>query len=139
MNMVFTSESPVREGDVVGDKYAVDAVIGHGGMGVVVAARHVELGQRVALKFMLPRALAIPGAVERFLREARSAVQLQSQHVARVYDVGRLPSGTPYLVMELLQGCDLGSLVQQSGPLRVVDAVEYLIQACEAVAEAQPV
>ena len=63
------------------------------------------------------------------MREARSVVQLQSQHVTRVYDVGRLEGGTPYLVMELLHGSDLGSLVKTAGPLRVSDAVEYLIQA----------
>jgi serine/threonine-protein kinase len=132
------ADSVVRPGDVVNDKYQVEAVIGAGGMGVVAAARHVELGQRVALKFLLPGALLVPGAVERFIREARAAVQLQSQHVARVFDVGRLPDGTPFMVMELLEGCDLGSLCKsgRKSPLRVGDVVEYVIQACEAVAEA---
>jgi eukaryotic-like serine/threonine-protein kinase len=135
--MVTSSiDSPVHEGDVINGKYVVDAVIGVGGMGVVVSARHAELGQQVALKFLLPQALGIPGAVERFIREARSAVQLQSQHVARVYDVGRVEGGTPFLVMELLHGCDLGTLVKNNGPLRVGDVAEYVIQACEAVAEA---
>ena len=135
--MVTSSiDSPVHEGDVINGKYVVDAVIGAGGMGVVVSARHAELGQQVALKFLLPQALGIPGAVERFIREARSAVQLQSQHVARVYDVGRVEGGTPFLVMELLQGCDLGTLIKNNGPLRVGDVAEYVIQACEAVAEA---
>jgi len=132
------ADSVVRPGDVVNDKYQVEAVIGAGGMGVVAAARHVELGQRVALKFLLPGALLVPGAVERFIREARAAVQLQSQHVARVFDVGRLPDGTPFMVMELLEGCDLGSLCKsgRKSPLRTGDVVEYVIQACEAVAEA---
>jgi len=128
--------SPVTAGDILADKYRVEQVLGRGGMGIVVAATHVQLGQRVALKFMLPAALESPGAAERFLREARAAVKLKSEHVARVIDVGTLDSGSPYMVMEFLEGGDLGQALEERGKLPVVEAVDYVIQACAAMAEA---
>src|SRR5262249_17959342 len=113
----------------------VDRILGVGGMGVVVAATHLQLGQPVALKFMLAEALAQPEAAERFLREARAAVRLRSQHVARILDVGTLETGAPYIVMELLEGMDLAQLLERR-PLPPQAAVDYVLQACEAIAEA---
>jgi serine/threonine-protein kinase len=105
-------------------------------MGVVVAATHVHLDQRVALKFVQPAVSSNPHATERFLREARAAVRLKSQHVARVLDVGTLDNGTPYIVMEFLEGSDHGRVLANRGSLPVESAVDYVLQACEAVAEA---
>src|ERR1700730_9343080 len=119
---------PVKSGDVLAGKYRVDRVLGVGGMGVVVAATHLQLDQKVALKFMLPMGLVQPGLVERFSREARAAVRLKSDHVGRVLDVGTLESGSPYMVMEYLDGSDLGSLVETQGPLPVYAAVDYVLQ-----------
>ncbi len=131
------SESlPVRLGDVLADKYRVERILGTGGMGFVVAARMINLGKLVALKMMLPAALAMPQAVERFEREARAAVQLKSEHIAEVLDIGRLPTGEPYIVMELLDGSDFEGLLKRDRWLVVEDAVDYVLQACEAVAEA---
>lgn len=130
------ARSPVNPGEVVGGKYRVERVLGAGGMGVVVAATHLELGQSVALKFILQEALTGPGSVERFMREARAAVRLKSEHVARVYDVGRDHEDRPYMVLELLEGQDLARVNKQKGPLPVADAVEYVLQACEALVEA---
>ena len=130
------ASSPVATGDVLAGKYWVDRVLGVGGMGVVVAATHLKLDQQVALKFMLPEGVGDADLVERFAREARAAVKLKSDHVARVLDVGTLDSGSPYMVMEYLEGSDLGSLVESSGPLPVLDTVDYVLQACDAVAEA---
>ena len=127
---------PVTAGDVLAGKYRVDRILGVGGMGVVVAATHLQLDQKVALKFMLPMGLAQPELIERFSREARAAVRLKSDHVARVLDVGTLESGSPYMVMEYLDGSDLGDLVEAQGPLPVYAAVDYVLQACDAVAEA---
>ena len=104
--------------------------------GDVVAARHIDLDQPVALKFILPHALAGKGNIERFMREARAAVRLKSEHVARVYDVGRDGEDRPFMVLELLEGMDLAKLSKQKGPLPVADAVEYVLQACEALVEA---
>ena len=112
------STSPVAPGDVLAGKYKVDRVLGVGGMGVVVAATHLQLHQSVALKFALPSALQNQQAVERFLREARAAVRLKSEHVAKVLDVGTLESGAPYMVMEYLEGVDLRRISSPSSPGR---------------------
>jgi serine/threonine-protein kinase len=130
---------PVRPGDVLAGKYRVERVLGAGGMGVVVAAMHTELEQRVALKFLLPAALANAVAVGRFAQEARAVVRLKSEHVARVIDVGRLENGAPYIVMEYLEGRDLGTVLDERGSIGVPEAVDYVLQACEAVAEAHAV
>jgi serine/threonine-protein kinase len=105
-------------------------------MGVVVSAMHLQLDERVAIKFLLPGALHNQEAVTRFAREARAAVKIKSEHVARVSDVGTLETGAPYMVMEFLQGRDLSAVLQASGPLPVSDAAEHVLQACEALAEA---
>jgi serine/threonine-protein kinase len=105
-------------------------------MGVVVAATHITLHQRVALKFLLPAALGNPETIERFLREARASVRLKSEHAAKVIDVGTLADGAPFMVMEYLEGGTLGQVVRQQGALPVRDAVDYVLQACEAIAEA---
>ncbi|MCU0694028.1 MAG: serine/threonine protein kinase, partial [Polyangiaceae bacterium] len=125
---------PVREGQVFAGKYRVERVIGAGGMGVVVSAEHIELHQRVALKFLKPEAAKKPDLVERFLREARAATRIRSEHVVRVLDVGRLDDGLPFLVMEFLEGVDLGERLQRGGALPVPDAVESILHACEALA-----
>jgi serine/threonine-protein kinase len=128
--------SPVREGDLVGGKYLVERVLGVGGMGVVVAATHTGLHQRVALKFLLPQAALKPDVVGRFAREARAAARLHSEHVAKVLDVGELEAGSPFMVMEYMDGEDLDQLVRRSGPLPVDVTTAYVLEACEAVAEA---
>jgi eukaryotic-like serine/threonine-protein kinase len=133
---VSKAGSPVAKGDVLDGKYVVERVLGVGGMGVVVAARHKTLGSEVALKFLKPDAAEAPLVCARFLREAQTVTRLAGEHVARVLDVGTLASGSPYMVMEYLEGRDLGILLQERGPLPIADAVDYLVQACEAVAQA---
>jgi serine/threonine-protein kinase len=129
-------EREVQSGQLIAGKYRVEQVLGRGGMGVVMAALHEQLNQRVALKFLTDNAFQQPEAVTRFLREARAAVQIQSEHVARVMDVGTLDSGAPYMVMEYLRGRDLKEVSSRRGPLPITEAVDYLLQACDAVAEA---
>jgi serine/threonine-protein kinase len=104
-------------------------------MGYVVAARHLQLGQMVALKFMRDE-VCTPDYKSRFLREARNTVRLKSKHVSRVLDVGALDGGAPYMVMEYLEGRDLSDLLHKGGPIPVEEACEYILQACEAIAEA---
>jgi serine/threonine-protein kinase len=128
--------APVSPGDVLAGKYRVDRVLGEGGMGVVVAATHLQLDQRVAIKFMQPEAFENPEALARFTREARAAVKLRSEHVARVLDTGRFENGAPYIVMEFLEGTDLARELAQGGPMHPQVASEYIVQACEAIAEA---
>jgi serine/threonine-protein kinase len=129
-------EGVPQRGDVVGGKYVCENLLGAGGMGAVLSARHTQLGQKVAIKVLLPAALKNPLASERFLREARSVIALRSEHVARVVDFGTLESGSPYLVMEYLEGRDLKALVAREGPLATAVAVDFVIQACEALCEA---
>jgi serine/threonine protein kinase/ABC-type phosphate/phosphonate transport system substrate-binding protein len=124
-----------RIGAVIAGKYRVDRLIGHGGMGVVMAATHIELREQVALKFLHPTRADEPSAVERFLREARAVVRLRSEHVARVLDVGRLEDGMPFMVMELLEGEDLGAVIKKRG-MTLEEAVEVILQACVGIAEA---
>ncbi len=123
-------------GQLIAGKYRIERVLGRGGMGVVVAAHHIVLDQVVAIKFLLPEALDSAEAVARFEREARAAVKIQSEHVARVTDVGRLENGAPYMVMELLRGRDLDVLLRERGPLPLTDVADYVLQAGEAIAEA---
>jgi serine/threonine-protein kinase len=127
---------PVSPGDVLAGKYRVEHVLGKGGMGLVVAATHLQLEQLVALKFLLPDALKNPDIVGRFTREARAAVKLQSEHVARVSDVGTLEGGSPFMVMEFLEGTDLAKTIDKEGAFDVTRAVDYVLEACEAIAEA---
>src|SRR5690606_24752080 len=109
-----------------------ESILGSGGMGMVVAARHLQLDERVAIKMLLPEMLKHREAVARFTREARAAVKIKSEHVARVTDVGTLPSGVPYMVMEYLQGEDLCHFIGSRGALEPELAVEFSLQACEA-------
>ncbi|HVY49507.1 MAG TPA: serine/threonine-protein kinase, partial [Minicystis sp.] len=125
-------------GEVLAGKYRVERVLGVGGMGAVVAAMHLQLGERVALKFLLP-SMATDETIERFAREARAAARIKSEHIARVTDVGTLETGAPYMVMEFLEGSDLSAVLKEQGPPPVRDAVEYVIQAADAVAEAHAI
>jgi serine/threonine-protein kinase len=123
-------------GDIIAGKFQVERIIGQGGMGFVIAATHIHLGQRVALKFLLPEQSSDRTIVERFLREARSSAQLRDEHICRVSDVGMLDSGAPYFVMELLEGRDLASVLAERGPLPVPILADYIVQACLGLAEA---
>jgi serine/threonine protein kinase len=134
--MASMSDAPVGPGDTLAGKYRVERVLGQGAMGVVVAARHISLGQLVAVKFMLPGKAPRPEQQERFLREARAAAQLKSHHVAHVLDMGTLENGAPYTVMEFLEGKDLSALLEERKVLPLEEAVEYILQACEAMSEA---
>jgi serine/threonine-protein kinase len=128
------SERGYEAGDVVMGKYRIDRVLGRGNMGIVLAATHLGLEQRVAIKLMLP-GKAADEQHARFLREARAAARLSSQHAVKVLDVS-MGDGAPYMVMEYLDGRDLAGVLEARGPLPVEDAVEYVLQACEAIAEA---
>jgi eukaryotic-like serine/threonine-protein kinase len=126
-------------GDVLSGKYQIERVIGMGGMGVVLAARHMTLGQRVAIKMLRPEIAKLPEAAERFLREARASTNLRSEHVARVVDVGTRDNGAPYMVMDYLEGKDLHELANAPTRLEITSAVAYILQAAEALAEAHSV
>jgi serine/threonine-protein kinase len=127
----------VNPGTNVDGKYRVDRQLGEGGMATVFAATHVNLGEKVAIKVLQAGLADNPTVVERFMREARAAVKLKSEHVIRVLDVGTLPTKQPYIVMEFLDGKDLEILLhERGGPLPYGEVVDYMMQVCEALAEA---
>ncbi len=126
----------LKAGQVLADRYRVEGPLGRGGMGVVVAARHLQLDTRVAIKILLPGMMDHQEAVTRFAQEARAAVKITSEHVARVLDVCALENGRPYMVMEFLDGDDLATWLEERGPLAVEQAVEFLLQTCVALADA---
>jgi hypothetical protein len=132
----MASDEHLQAGTILLGKYRVEHVLGTGGMAVVIAATHVHLLDRVAIKVLLPELAAAPEVAMRFLREAQAAVRLKGEHVARVIDVGALASGLPYIVMEHLDGHDLAAEIARRGPLPAGEAVDHVLQVCEAMAEA---
>ena len=121
-------------GEIVAGKYRIERTVGEGGMGVVLAAQHLHLRRPVALKLL--QLGASEPLVGRFMREAQIVAQLHSDHVPQVLDIDRLASGEPYIVMELLEGRDLSAELGARGPLPVPEAVDYVVQACEAISQA---
>ena len=126
----------VQVGDIIDGKYLVERILGEGGMGLVLQATHLQLRQPVALKFMHFEAMQNSEAAARFNREARAAVRLTGQHICRVLDMGEADTGEPYIVFEYLDGKDLGELLNDRGAVPMREAVGYMLQACDAMAEA---
>jgi len=122
---------PVAAGDVIHGRYLVGNVLGEGGMGVVFEAMHLGLEAPVALKVIRSDLMQDEEFVLRFVNEARAAALLKGEHVARVYDVGKLETGEPYLVMERLEGISLEAFLQTNGPLAPTDAVGIVLEVCE--------
>jgi serine/threonine-protein kinase len=125
-----------KAGDVLASKYRVESILGVGGMGMVLLVRHIDLGQQMAIKMMMPGVIHDDQAAARFVREARAAAAIQSEHVVRIFDVGTFDSGLPYMVMELLRGEDLSQVLARETQLPLEDAVDYVLQAAHAIAEA---
>jgi serine/threonine protein kinase len=134
-----TIDAGVALGEIFVEKYRVDAILGHGGMGVVALCTHLALDERVAIKMLRKDVLDDADAVERFMREAQAASKLRSEYVARVTDVGRSASNVPYMVMEYLEGHDLGQLLADRGSIGIPWAIDLTVQACEALAEAHSI
>jgi serine/threonine protein kinase len=125
-----------QPGDVVADKYLVESVVAIGGMGTVLAAKHLALGQSVAIKVLRADDSKREEAVARFLREGRAAASLESDHVVRIYDVATLDQGAVFMVMELLRGRDLAHYLAERGALPIEEAAEFVLQTCDAIREA---
>jgi hypothetical protein len=128
----------VAPGDVVADKYRVERMLGSGGMGYVVCARHLTLDQLVAIKFLSKGEIGDAEALARFRREGKAAVRLKNDHVAKVYDVGD-HGDEPFIVMEYLDGADLSTVLKERGQVGIGEVCEYILQACEALAEAHAI
>jgi len=127
---------PVSIGEVFADKYRVERILGEGGMGVVVAAHHLELDQPVAVKFLLDDVADHEEGAERFRREARAAAKIQSDHVVRVLDVGLTDGGVRFMVMEYLDGRDLAEEIAENGTFPIGAACGFILEALDAVGHA---
>ena len=125
-----------RPGTIIANKYRIERVLGEGGMGIVVQATHLTLDEPVAIKFLRPEIAQDGQSAARFTREAKAALQVKSEHVGKVLDIDRLEDGLPYMVMEFLSGNDLDDQLRSNGPLELSEAVDSVIQACVALAEA---
>lgn len=133
-----------RPGESLAGRYRVERLLGVGGMGAVLGAQEAIAAtdttppaeRAVALKVLLPAAMNSPEAVRRFTLEGRTCQRIRSEHIAKVYEVGTTETGVPFLAMEYLEGLDLGAVVRSRGALTVSEAVDYVVQACEAIHEA---
>ncbi len=125
-----------RRGQLFAGKYRLEGLLGEGGMGIVLLATHVDLHRTVAIKVVRSELARNDEIVERLLAEAQAAANIRSEHVTRVLDLGRLDSGTPYIVLEFLDGRDLAALLDEHGPLPTETAVDFVLQVCDALAEA---
>src|SRR5262249_17972201 len=123
----------LRPGTVLAGKIRIERVVGQGSMGIVLEATDLPLQRRVAVKVLQKNN---EETRKRFLREARAAVRLASEHVARLIDVGELDDGTPFLVMEYLVGSTLEQVLLRDGIPPVDVAVDWVLQALDGVAEA---
>ncbi len=126
----------LQPGDVIADKYELEREVGRGAMGTVWAAFHRTLGQRVAIKLISPEHVGSPEARRRFSVEAKSAARLRSRHVVQVQDDGETPGGTPYIVMEYLEGETLEQRLAHSAPLPLPEAVRIASHVGRALARA---
>ena len=129
---------PLEAGTVIASKYRVDKSLSQNGTGLawVYVAWHELLQQNVALKILSPELASEAEVTSRFLNEARAAVRLRNEHVAAVMDVGTADDGTPYIVLEHLEGENLETILEKRGPLPVKEVVDWVLQALEAVAHA---
>jgi serine/threonine protein kinase len=132
----FRAPSALTEGKILHDQYLIERIVGNAGSCVLVKVRHARLGRRLLLKYLAPEASTKPQAAEHFLHATRAAMSLRSEHTARTLDVGYLPSGLPFVVTEAFQGTELRELLRARGALGVGEAVDFILQAAQAVAEA---
>ncbi len=123
-------------GSVIDDRYAIEGVLGEGGMGTVYQVRHTSLGRAFALKALRRDLAEDPELAPRFTQEAKAAARIAHPHVVQITDFGNLPSGQPYFVMELVEGHPLGRVMRESGPLPMARAANIARQIAEALAAA---
>src|SRR5262245_12717099 len=124
-------EGPLPPGARLG-KYQIVRLLGAGGMGAVYEATHSEIGKRVAVKTLSPAVAAIPGARQRFLREAQLTSRLNHPHIVDLTDMGT-EGRTAYLVMEMLKGEDLSHRLERTGPMIPQELVDLMLPVCSAL------
>ncbi|HEU4582588.1 MAG TPA: serine/threonine-protein kinase [Polyangiaceae bacterium] len=130
------SSSVVGPGDIIAERYRLERLLGQGGMGAVYEAVQLSLDRRVALKLLAGEALDAPASAARFEREALALARLNDPHTVRLLDFGTDERRRPFLVMELLKGCDLASDLAHNGPMRWDQALQVSRQVLASLAEA---
>jgi eukaryotic-like serine/threonine-protein kinase len=128
-------EPTFRAGTTVLGTYRVESALGRDGMYVVLRVSHAQLGELV-LKMLLPETAISLSVHARFVRQAQAATRLRGEHVARLIDAGISSDGVPYLVTEVVRGVELGAELARRGALIPAEAVDYVLQVCDALAEA---
>ncbi len=126
----------IREGEILGGKYRLEKEIGRGSMGTVWSAVHLTLGQRVAIKLIAAEHAQAAEARQRFSTEAKAAARLRSRYVVQVYDDGETPAGTPYIVLEYLDGETLEQRLERERDLPLNDAVRITRHVARALSRA---
>ena len=141
MSQSFLPSPYPLPGEIIGDSWRIEKIMGEGGMGAVARAWDLILHTPVAIKFMNPQYLTFPGAEERFINEGKASALIKSDHVVPVMKAGKTASGTPYLVMECLEGLDLADLIARDGPsgLPVERAVHFVLQVLRALQAAHAI
>jgi serine/threonine-protein kinase len=129
----------IPPGTLIAGKYQLERLIGRGGMGSVWAAMHLGLHQTVAVKLIAQYYARSPEARLRFDREAKAAARLKSRHVVQVYDNGETADGTPYIVMELLDGEPLDARIRRLGRMTLEQALPIIAQVGRALSKAHSV
>jgi len=136
LEIVYVRLALMQPGQQITQTLRLARLLGQGGMGSVWAADHLTLGTQVAVKFMSPAYVQNDSLVQRFRTEAMAAAQIKSPHVAQVFDHGFMANGTPYIVMELLEGEDLKRRIRREGSLPLSDVALVVSQACKALSRA---
>src|SRR6187401_492887 len=119
-------------GDLIDDKYRIVRLIGEGGMGAVYEGENTRIRRRVAIKVLHGNVAGMADAVARFEREAQAAGRIGSEHIVEVLDLGDLPSGDRYMVMEFMDGDSLSQRIRQRGRLTPGEAFPIMHQLLEA-------
>lgn len=136
---VSTPDASKAIGELVAGRYQLERLLGEGGMGAVYAAKHTEIGKRVAVKVVHAVHLRHPDVEARFRREARSASAIESEHIVHVFDVGQDEKHGLFMVMEFLKGQDLATLLQQNGRMDPFGAAYVIAQAAFGLQKAHDV
>lgn len=125
-----------REGDLIDGRYLVEKIIGRGGMSCIVRAQQLTMQRDVAIKLLHAHVANEEATLARFEREVHLAKSLTHPNIIQYYDYGTLDSGSMYLVMELLNGCDLHALIRREGTLSLHRAIDITIQVLDGLTEA---
>jgi serine/threonine protein kinase len=133
---IMRTDGSIARGTLLPGGLQVERTIGRGAVGVVLSVTEEATGRRYAVKMLSAESALEPEQRGRLRREAQAVSRLTSEHVAQLFDVRELDDGTPFLVMEYLEGCGLDDVIAQSGPLPANAAVGYILEALDALSEA---